>query len=214
MLTALCLAITLYSVDSLAAAPETNSSPQANTSLDVVTANLLKGAVFYEQGNHAEAVKWWKIAASQGNPEAQFFLASMYQNGTGVKQNYPEAARLYRLAADRGDAASLVNLGNMYSKGQGVTQNYRESTMLYWLAANQGNKTGQTNVGAAYARGQGVEKNYIEAYKWFLLASDQGDEEASQGLVYLSEIMTSDQLAMAQRLARHWRPSTYWNPQK
>ena len=54
--------------------------------------------------NYAEAVKWYRLAADQGNATAQFNLALMYANGQGVPQNYAEAVKWYRLAADQGDA--------------------------------------------------------------------------------------------------------------
>ena len=44
----------------------------------------------------AEAAKWWRKAAEQGNAGAQQSLGS---------QDYPEAVRWYGLAAEQGDAA-------------------------------------------------------------------------------------------------------------
>ena len=34
-----------------------------------------------------QAVEWWKLAAAQGNADAQLSLASAYRTGTGVDQN-------------------------------------------------------------------------------------------------------------------------------
>jgi len=49
--------------------------------------------------NHQEAVKWYRVAAIQGNPEAQYFLGRMYEKGQGVTQNNQEAVKWYRVAA-------------------------------------------------------------------------------------------------------------------
>ena len=38
-----------------------------------------------------EAVRWYTLAADQGNADAQFFLGWMYAEGKGVKLDYKEA---------------------------------------------------------------------------------------------------------------------------
>ena len=81
----------------------------------------------YESGqgglrNDAEAIKWYRKAAEQGDAVAQFNLGTMYAKGEGVSQNDAEAAQWYRLAADHGLAGAQFNLGMMYAEGQGVSQ--------------------------------------------------------------------------------------------
>ncbi|MSP33056.1 MAG: sel1 repeat family protein, partial [Pseudolabrys sp.] len=60
--------------------------------------------------DYAQAVKWYRLAADQGNAKAQSNLGLMYDNGQGVPQNYAEAMRWYRLAADQGLAEAQSNL--------------------------------------------------------------------------------------------------------
>jgi TPR repeat protein len=50
--------------------------------------------------DYFEAVKYYKLAADQGDSSAQFNLGIMYDNGLGVKQDRIEAKRLYGLACD------------------------------------------------------------------------------------------------------------------
>ena len=45
------------------------------------------------QQDYAEAVKWFRRAADQGNVQAQFSLGFMYEDGQGVQQNNAEAAK-------------------------------------------------------------------------------------------------------------------------
>ena len=73
-------------------------------------------AVMYGNGtgvpqDHAEAVRWYRLAADQGQARAQVNLGVMYANGTGVPQDHIEAVRLYRLAADQGVADAQYNPG-------------------------------------------------------------------------------------------------------
>ena len=56
------------------------------------------------QKSEAEAVKWFRKAADQGNSSGQSNLARMYENGRGVAKDVGEALRWYRQAADQGDA--------------------------------------------------------------------------------------------------------------
>ena len=64
-------------------------------------------------------MKWYRLAADQGDAGAQYNLGVMYDNGQGVPQNYAEAVKWYRLAADQGDASAQYNLGVMYDNGRG-----------------------------------------------------------------------------------------------
>ena len=50
-----------------------------------------------------EAVKWFRLAADQGDVSAQFNLGVMYGAGEGVPQDDGEAVKWYRLAADQGE---------------------------------------------------------------------------------------------------------------
>ena len=54
------------------------------------------------------------MAAEQGDPDSQYLLAELYENGDGVTRDLDEAAKWYRLAAERGDTdakAALERLG-------------------------------------------------------------------------------------------------------
>ena len=44
--------------------------------------------------DYKEAVKWYRLAAEQGNANAQYNLGVMYDNGEGVPQDYKEASEV------------------------------------------------------------------------------------------------------------------------
>ena len=56
----------------------------------------------------AEAVRWYRMAAAQGNASAQFILGGIYANGNGenVPQDDAEAVRWFRMAAEQGLASA------------------------------------------------------------------------------------------------------------
>ena len=51
----------------------------------------------------------WTPLAEQGDADAQFDLAMMYDHGEGVPQGEQEAVKWYRMAADQGDAGAPVS---------------------------------------------------------------------------------------------------------
>lgn len=51
--------------------------------------------------------------AQEGDPDAQYNLAYMYENGLGVQKNETKALELYQQAADQGHSAAQTNLDAM-----------------------------------------------------------------------------------------------------
>jgi len=130
--------------------------------------------------DHAEAAKWFRKAADQGDANGQFFLGMAYYSGDGVTQDYAEAVRWFRKAADQGDAFGQHALGSMYLSGLGVTQDYAETAKWVRKAADQGDAKSQSELGSMYEMGMGVTQDYAEAIKWYRMAAVQGDAKAQQ----------------------------------
>lgn len=110
---------------------------------DVRSQSML-GAVFFESGQREpadfkEAMKWFQLAAAQGDAPAQLNLGTMYAAGLGVSLNAKEAVRWYRLAGAQGIALAQLNLGMMYAQGYGIPINLKEGVRWYRMAAEQGN---------------------------------------------------------------------------
>ena len=57
--------------------------------------------------NHREAVKWWRKAAEQGHPGAQFSLGSSYFLGNGLPKDYAKAYMWLCLAKEQGHAKAI-----------------------------------------------------------------------------------------------------------
>ena len=135
--------------------------------------------------DYAEAARWYRKAAEQGNAKSQHNLGYMYDKGQGVPQDYAEAVRWYRKAAEQGNAKSQHNLGYMYQYGQGVPQDYAEAMRWYRKAAEQGHASAQLNLGYMYDKGQGVSQDYAEALRWYRKAAEQGNAQAQHNLGYM-----------------------------
>ncbi|MCH8040748.1 MAG: sel1 repeat family protein [Nitrospinae bacterium] len=88
--------------------------------------------------DYQEAAKWFRLAAEQGDTEAQFNLGEMYHRGQGVPADDGEAIRWYLLAADQGSLFSKYAqyaLGEMYSRVKGVKEDLIQAHMWFTLAA-------------------------------------------------------------------------------
>jgi TPR repeat protein len=174
--------------------------------------DLAKGGAAYDAGDYAEAVKWWRKAAEQGDAEAQYNLGYMYGNGWGVTQDFAEALKWYRKAAEQGDARAQYELEwaeakvaasstqsadakreqeerqadarSDLAKGGAASAagDYAEAVKWWRKAAEQGNAQAQHNLGLMYDKGEGVTQDYAEAAKWFRKAAEQGDVEAQYNL--------------------------------
>ena len=120
--------------------------------------------------------------------------------------DYKTVVRLLRPLAEQGDAGAQNFLGLMYNQGEGVTQDYAEAAKWYRMAAEQGVDQAQYNLGVSYANGEGVPQDYVLAHMWLNLAAAQGFAEAKTARDVAVNLMTSSQIAEAQRLAREWTP--------
>mmetsp|Transcript_18300 Transcript_18300/g.61714 ORF Transcript_18300/g.61714 Transcript_18300/m.61714 type:complete len:84 (-) Transcript_18300:153-404(-) len=60
--------------------------------------------------SYEEAVRWWRLAAAQGNGEALCNLGVCYEFGLGVPQDLHEALRCYKRTMAQGytEAAAKV----------------------------------------------------------------------------------------------------------
>ena len=77
--------------------------------------------------------------AEQGNAEAQFNLADIYDEGLlGVAKNPEKAALWYTKSANQGNEAAMVSLGDLYYYGSGgVPKDQAKSIEWYQKAADK-----------------------------------------------------------------------------
>ena len=144
--------------------------------------------------------------AKQGNSDAQFDVASMYQNGRGVKPDLARATEWYKKSAaqqnpqavsrlklleeneerfkkvqaqaDKGNAASQYKLGKMYTEGTGVNIDYARATAAFQSSAEQGYTKAEYKLGLHYYEGTGIRQDRKAAYKWFKAAASQNHPAA------------------------------------
>jgi len=137
------------------------------------------------RGDYAEAARWWRKAADQGDSAAQSDLGWLYGSGLGVERNYAESAAWYRKSAEQGNVNGQHWLGHCYLSGNGVAKDEKEAFKWFLAAAKNGNNAAQGDLGRMYAAGSGVEQNSAEAIKWFRQAAEAGFPSALNGFAWM-----------------------------
>jgi hypothetical protein len=85
----------------------------------------------------AEAVRWYRRAASAGNAEAEVNLAALYIRGDGVKQDVQEALRLLKSAAEKRDGRADAYLGLASYLGTGGAVDHPAAEAWFKIGARQ-----------------------------------------------------------------------------
>ena len=93
--------------------------------------------------NYAEAMRWYRLAAEQREPRAQYNIAIMYGNAQAVALDYEQAAHWFRLSAQQGNPRARFNLGLLHLNGDGVGRDLVQAHMWLDLAVAGGIAVGR-----------------------------------------------------------------------
>lgn len=116
--------------------------------------------------DYATAAYWLRKAANQGNDFAQCYLAVLYAEGKGVKQNYAEAAKWLKNSAAAPNARAEYYLAHFYLEGKGVPESGPEAAK-WLLKAAKTFTSPRIDLGLLYGLGRpDFPKNYKEAAYW------------------------------------------------
>lgn len=195
----ICLVMALYVTSAQAAV-----DPHAKLSIRVQSKELnqigyqhgwaeqlsLIAKVAMEDDEPYLAQRLWMAMADQGDVDAAFNLAMLYDGGTRIERNAERAVYWYRRAAEGGNLRAQHNLAVAYANGDGVKLDFNKALAWWTLAVSSGNADSQYNLGIVYATGvHGVTKNLSMAKKWWRMAAIKGDPMAQYnlGTIYARE---------------------------
>ena len=99
----------------------------------------------FELGDYARARRIFARLADDGNINAQFNLAIMYERGLGVRSDIIRAIDFFKKAARQGDRVAPNHLGIIYSSGKGVLKNMVLAHAWFNLASAADNPEGWRN---------------------------------------------------------------------
>jgi TPR repeat protein len=115
----------------------------ANAGFAPASATL--GALFARANKHERAVRWWTLAAEQGDLESLFNLGQAYRLGMGTVKDEAKAFELFLKAAMGGVAAAQSRIGLAYATGEGAALDPIEACKWIELAATRGDKAAVAN---------------------------------------------------------------------
>jgi localization factor PodJL len=126
-------------------------------------------------------------AASIGDPNAQFVIATRYLNGENVTIDYAKAAYWYGRAAASGLAPAQYRVATLYERGKGVPKDMKAALSWYERAGSLGNVKAMHNAAVISAGNEAGSPDYTRAYKWFSLAASHGLKDSEFNLAILIE---------------------------
>jgi TPR repeat protein len=133
-----------------------------------------------------QSFQLYQPKANQGDADAQFNLALLYNRGVGTPQDTKQAVYWYTKAAEQGRVNAQYNLGSLYQfdGSGGVPQDFKQAVYWYTKAAEQGHVNAQYNLGRLYRFGGGdeVPQDFKQSVYWLTKAAEQGHGNAQYRL--------------------------------
>ena len=98
---------------------------------NILFADYLKGYKEFENENYKLAFQYWLESANQNDTLSQFYLALLYKNGLGIKQDFIKAFELFEKVSEKGMFEGYYNLGLLYYNGLGVEKNFSKALIAF-----------------------------------------------------------------------------------
>lgn len=155
----------------------------AKTDHPAAQSNL--GVLYEQEGDLAQALFWYRIAADKGDSHAQSNLGALYRTGRGVARAFAKAAQLFNRAAGKGNEIAMSHLGEMAESGQGSARDPHKAAEWYRRAAKQGNSWAQYRLARLYYLGRLGKRDLPKAISLYRKSADSGHGAAQNMLGWL-----------------------------
>lgn len=167
-------------------------------------------AAFHMQGSDAtgsdadpaKAAKLYRLAAVQGDAEAQDMLSWLLLEGEIIPSDPAEAKLWAERAAEGGVAASMTRLGMLYHNAIGVDRDAATAVFWWRKGAEGGDADAQAMLGAACHMGAGTPVDRIAALAWLIRAMNGGSALSQPFLTPVRENLSPPDIAEAERRAK------------
>jgi len=131
------------------------------------------GYYAYQAGDYQRAQSFWKLAAAEEDPYAQYALGLMYFRGDLSTPEYGMAANWFKKAARANHGGATYYLGLMHFNGYGLSYDHFQATKYFKraLRIDPHNGNAAYMIGEQYFHGRGVRQNFVEAAHYFEVAA-------------------------------------------
>lgn len=137
-----------------------------------------KCAEQYQLKHYNQAYYYCYPRARQQDPQAQYYVGMMSEQGVGTRLNHEVALKWFTLAADAGNAAAQLKLGKLYSAGIWTARDDGKAAHYYFLAAKQNVPEAQFLLALCYQLGIHLKKDENSALFWYTQAVKNGLKDA------------------------------------
>jgi len=152
----------------------------------------------YGKGSLSDAAAAFRTLAQQGNREAQWRLAQLYERGEGVLQNFVEAVRWLRSAAEQGCLPAMARLGEIYLTGLAAPDTATPAALSRLEQSSEQHSLFKR----LYPEGLAVAQDLALAAQWNSSAAQAGDAAAQARLGH--------QCACGLGVARDFKQAEHW----
>ena len=140
--------------------------------------------------NHEECVKWWTIAASNGDLSSQMNLGTIYAEGRIVTQNQENAIMWLEKAVAQGEPQAMYNLGLCYLPAPpgvpGFNKDVHMGIKYLKDAAEKGLPEAMFELAKCHLRDfPGIERDAQRGFAYMKEAAEKGFAEAQFQLAQL-----------------------------
>jgi hypothetical protein len=96
--------------------------------------------------DYSKGISAWLEAARGGDGEAQYNLASAYEQGKGTGPDMEHALHWFTRAAEQGIAKAQAKVGLFHAMGQGIPEDLVEACKWFLLAEKVGDASAKANL--------------------------------------------------------------------
>ena len=144
--------------------------------------NYNQGAFYFAQGDYITAFNIWLPLAKQAEPDAQYSVGLLYDQGKGVSKDTNQGLKYIQLASEQGLPAAQYYLGIKYYAGIDIDRDTTKARQLLIQAAKQDHLPAQFQLAIFYAEGEGGPQDQQQATYWLSKASESGYSPAQHSL--------------------------------
>ena len=122
--------------------------------------------------HYKKAKKILEPLAKDGDSQAQYILATTYQDGKGVSKDIKKAILWHKKASNGGNLSATKALAILYYLGaKDLPKDANMSFGYYLKAARKGDRESAYNVGYMYENGFGSKRDISKAIYWYNISA-------------------------------------------
>lgn len=145
--------------------------------------DLILALEAYSEAEYVYAYRMLVPLARTDVAVAQYYLATLYDQGKGTDQDQLMAFIWYKRAALQGHTEAQHNLAVAYARGVTGKPDMKKAINWWKRAASMGNTDSQFNLGVIYSGGYGAaDVDMSQALHWWRVAARNGDVAAQFNL--------------------------------